>query len=71
MRYYHVQSIVACYSDPVEMTNEVMQDLTAHDIFSSRTDNLADLEKTCLFIAELCKLARFKKIKPREDSWRS
>jgi len=71
MRYYHIQSIVECYDDPVEMTNEVMQDLSAHDIFSSRTDNLVDLEKTCLFVAEMCKLARFKRIRKTDDSWRS
>ena len=70
MRHYHVQEIVATYDNPVEMVAEVMGELTAVDLFYAPASAISELERTCAFISELCKLSRFNKIETKKSSGR-
>jgi DNA primase catalytic subunit len=57
MRHFHVQYIVATYENPAQMAAEVLNELNASDIFDAPTRSVHHLQKTSVFITELCKLA--------------
>lgn len=69
MDHWNIQSIVRCYDSPVDMVRQVMEELSAYDLFNAKTSYIDDLERTCRSTAELCRLARLARIERKKQNF--
>jgi len=54
MRYWNVQTIVQEYVCPVQMVTRILGEMTAHDIFNAKREDVCELQEACEIIAEVC-----------------